>query len=126
EHLGDCTAVLSVPLKDLVGFGETVAVQHQPHQHLLTIRPLITRVAPPGLPVSYRLPLKVGRGQIVEVNRLVEMEQLLLAGGEFPFDLLAMRMQPVKIAVERVLGERGKLRPPDVSPRLRGETLLPR
>jgi hypothetical protein len=64
------------------------------------------------------LPLKGGRGQIVEVTRLVKLEQLLLAGGQVPFDLLPMRMQRVERAIERVLRERGKLRSPLLSAKI--------
>src|SRR5215211_5398675 len=120
EHVRDRAAVLAVSLENLMSFGEAVTVEHQPHQHLLTIGALVAGVAPLRLPVAHDLPLKVGRGQIVEVNRLVKMEQLLLACGQFPFDLLPMWMQLVEIAIERILREGGKLRPQNVPHRCSG------
>src|SRR5205814_1044493 len=92
QHLSHRGTVLAVAVEDFMRFRKTVAVQHQAYEHLLAIGPLIPRVAALGLRVARGLALEVSRGQIVQVQSVVEMEQRLLAFGQLRFDALAVRI----------------------------------
>ena len=98
-------------------FRKTVAVQHQTYQHLLAIGPLIPRVATLGLRITLSLAFEVSRGQIIQVQSVVEMKQRLLAFGQLRFDALAVRVQPVQVAVQSIVVQRGKIHAQDVGQR---------
>ena len=83
---------------------EAVAIDDEADHHLLAVRAVIARVAALGFAVGGGEPLKVGRGQVVEVDRAVEVEQAALAFDQCRLDRGAMRVQLVEHAVERVLG----------------------
>lgn len=87
-------------VKDLVRFRKAVAVQDQADDDLLTVGSVIARVPAPGLRVVRALALEVGGRQVVEVDRVVEVEQRVLARGQRLFDRRAVRMQPIEVAGE--------------------------
>src|SRR6266550_8586907 len=76
----------------------------------LAIGPLIPRVAALGLRrVARGLALEVSRGQIVQIQSVVEMKQRLLALGQRRFDVLAVRVQSVQVAIQSIVVQRGKI-----------------
>jgi hypothetical protein len=58
---------------------KAVAVDHEGDHDLLAVRSMIARVAALGLGVAGTLALEIGRGEIVEIDRGVEVEQTALA-----------------------------------------------
>ena len=95
-------------------FGKTISVQYQPDHHLLAIGPLVARVAPFGLWVSLGLPFEIGRCQIVQIERVIEVEQRLFSFGKLPLDLFSIRVKRVQVAVKRILVELRKVLSQDV------------
>ena len=100
-----------LPSKTSCALGKPVAVQHQPD------RP--PACSPGGDPANSprlacglcrTLPFEVRRRQVVEVDRVVQVEQRALAGGQRLLDRGALRMQPVEIAIQRLVAERGEVR----------------
>lgn len=100
QHVGHGRAIKAMAVKDLVRFRKAVAVQDQADDDLLTVGPVIARVPAPGLRVVRALALEVGGRQVVEVDRVVEVEQRVLARGQRLFDRRAVRMQPIELAGE--------------------------
>ncbi len=117
QHRLDRGAILAVAFKDFVGFGKAVPVQHQPHQHLLGIRPLVARVAALRRGIAQGFALEIGRGQVVEIQGVVQVEQGLLPFRQFPLDHLAVGMEPVQVAVQRFVVAGGKVRSPNIAQR---------
>ena len=79
EHDRKAGAILDVPGENLMRDRETVAIDHQPYHHLLAVGPVIARIAALGLAVLGSKSLEIGRGEIVKVDRGVEIEQAALA-----------------------------------------------
>src|SRR5208282_2837234 len=79
EHGGERRAVLGISGKHLVGDRKALAADDQPDDDLLAVRSMIARIAPLGLGIADTLTLEVGRGQIVEIDRRIEVEQAALA-----------------------------------------------
>ena len=71
-----------LPSKTSWAFGKAVAVQDQAHDDLLAVRPVIARVAAFGLRIERALPFEVRRRQVVEIDRVVQVEQRALARGQ--------------------------------------------
>ena len=117
QHLVHGGAILAIAIEDLVGLRKPVAVQDQPHNHLLAVGPVIARVAALGLRILRALAFKVGGRQVVEVDRVVQVEQRALARGQGLLDRRALRMQPIEIAIERLVTERAEVRPENVAER---------
>ena len=85
-----------------------------PIDDLLAVRPVIARVAALGLRIVRALAFEVRRRQVVEVDRVVQVEQRALARGQRLLDRRPLRMQPVEIAIQRLVAERGEVRAQDV------------
>jgi hypothetical protein len=100
-----------------VRFGEAVAIQDQADHDLFAVRAVIPRIAALGLRIALALPFEVRRGQVVEVDRVVQVEQRALAGGQGLFDRGTLGMQPVEIAIQRLITERGEVHAQDVRQR---------
>ena len=105
EHGGQRGAVLGVAGKDLMGDREAVAIDDEADHHLLAVRAVVARIAALGFAVGGGVALEIGRGQVVEVDRAVEVEQAALALDQRGLDGGAMRVELVEDAVERVLGQ---------------------
>src|SRR5271165_211017 len=106
EHGGERRAVLGISGKHLVGDRKALAADDQPDDDLLAVRSMIARIAPLGLGIADTLTLEVGRGQIVEIDRRIEVEQAALALNQRRLDNAALRMQLVEHQIERVFLER--------------------
>ena len=96
---------------------ETVAIDHQPYHHLLAVGPVIARIAALGLAVLGSKSLEIGRGEIVKVDRGVEIEQAALARNQCRLDSGAVRMQFVEHLIKRVFGKPLKVDIEDISER---------
>ena len=103
EHGGERLAILSVAGEHLVGDRKALAVDHEPDHDLLAVGAVIARVAALGLVIAGALAFKIGRGEIVEIDRRIEIEQAALACNQRCLDGGAMRMQLVEHPIERVL-----------------------
>jgi hypothetical protein len=97
-----------------VGLGKPLAIDHEPNHHLLAVRALVVRIPALGLGIERALALEVGRRQIVEIERVVEIEQAVLAGGQRALDRLPLGMQPIEIAIQRLIAERAEVFPQNV------------
>ena len=86
--------------------GEPLTVQDQAHHDLLAVGPVIARVAPPGLRIVRALALEVRRRQVVEIDRVVQVEQRALAGRQGLLDCRPLRVQPIEVAIQRLVAER--------------------
>ncbi len=114
QHLAQRGPLGAIAIEHLMGFGEPVSVNHQPHYHLLAVRAMVLRVAPFGLAVGQTLALEVAGGQIVEIDRAVQVEQLLFPFGQCGLDLRPFGMQAVQMSIERVVVHPGEIDPQDV------------
>ncbi len=103
EHVVNRRSILAVALEDLVGFGKAVPVDDEAHEHLLAVGTLVARVAELRLGVCCYLPFEVGRGQIVQVDGVIEGEERLLPFGKFPLYGFPLGIEPVQVAIESVL-----------------------
>ena len=66
---------------------------------------MIARTASLGLAIAQALTLEVGRGEIVQIDRRIEIEQAALARNQRRLDGGAVRMQLVEHQIERVFLE---------------------
>ena len=69
EHGGERLAILSVAGEHLVSDWKALAVDHEPDHDLLAVGAVIARVAALGLVIAGALAFKIGRGEIVEIDR---------------------------------------------------------
>jgi hypothetical protein len=106
EHGGEGLAVLGVAGKHLVGDRKALAADHQADHDLLAVGSMIAGIAALGLVVAGARALEVGRGEIVEIDRRIEVEQAALARNQRRLDRGAVRMKLVEHEVERILFER--------------------
>ena len=83
-----------------------MAIEHQAHHYLLAVEVLIARVAALGLPIARGQTHEIGRGEIIEQERVVEIKQVLFACGPRPFDLLRARMELIEVGVKRGFAQR--------------------
>src|SRR6202035_2904173 len=93
QHGGERGAVLRVAGKHFVSDGKAVAIDHQSDHDLLAVRTMIARVAALGLGVAGTLAFEISRGEIVEIDRYIEIEMAALARGQRRLDGRAMRME---------------------------------
>ena len=100
----------AIAVEDFVGLGKPVAIQDQAHDDLLAVRPVIARVPAFGLGIVRALAFEVRRRQVVEVDRVVQVEERALARGQGLLDGRPLRMQPIEVAIERLVAERAEVR----------------
>jgi hypothetical protein len=100
---------LAIAIEDLMGLGKPLAIQHQAHDDLLTVRPVIARVSVLGLGIVQALAFEVRRGQIVEVDGVVQVEQRALPRGQGLLDPGALGVQPIQVAIQRLVAEGGEV-----------------
>ena len=117
EHVVHGGLILAIAVEDFVGLRKAVPVQDQPDHHLLAIRPMIARIAALGLRVTRALPFEVRRGQVVEVDGVVQGEERALPGGQRLLDPCPLGVQAIEVAIQRIVGERGEVRAEDVGQR---------
>ena len=115
QHVRYGGPIDAITVEDLVRSRKPVAIQDQPHDDLLAVRPMVARVAALGLRVERTLAFKVRRRQIVEIDGVVEVEQRAFARGQRPLDRRALRMQPVERAIQGVVGQRREVRRENVA-----------
>jgi hypothetical protein len=115
EHGGQCGAVLGIARADLMGDREAVALDDEADHHWLAVRAVVARIATFGFVVGRGLALEIGRGQVVEIDRAVEIEPAAFALDERGLNGGAMEMELVEDAVERVLGHVIKTGAEDIS-----------
>ena len=96
---------------------ETFPTDHQSHHDLLAIGAFIARIAAFGLGISLGLALEIGAGQIVEVDRGIELEQMPLPFDQVRLDGGAVGMEPIEVAVEGIVDQGGEIHAQDVSQR---------
>src|SRR5437764_14644651 len=89
------------PLEDLMGLGKAVSVDDKPHHHLLAIGTFIPRISVLGLWIRQCLALKVRRGQVIQINRLIQVKEGPFPLAERRFNPLLLGMQSVQVAVQR-------------------------
>ena len=97
--------------------GKPSRLTTRPDHDLLAVGPMIARIAALGLAVAGALALEIGRGEIVEIDRGVEIEQAALARNQRRLDGGAVRMQLVEHLVERVFRERVEVGAEDIGKR---------
>ena len=102
EHGGERRAVLGIAGKHLVSDGKAVAIDHQSDHDLLAVGTMIARVAALGLGVAGAHAFEISRGEIVEIDRDIEIEQAALALDQCRFDGGAVRMKLVEHLIKRV------------------------
>src|SRR5207237_8933278 len=78
-----------------MGLGKAVSVDDKPHHHLLAIGTFIPRISVLGLWIRQCLALKVRRGQVIQINRLIQVK-------EGPFPLAERRLNPLPLVMQSV------------------------
>jgi len=114
EHGRQSGAVLGIASEHLMGDREAVAVDDEADHHLLAVRAVVARVAASGFAIGRGLAFEVGRGQVVEVECAVEIEQVALALDQRGLDGGAVGVELVEHAIERVLGQLIKVGAEDI------------
>src|SRR5215510_523142 len=123
EHLRERRAMLPVASKDLMGEWKTVTIDDKPNDDLLAVLPMVARFTALRLGIARTQALKIGRGEIVENDRCIEVEQTALARHELGLNGGTVGMQFVQHRIERILIKRieivlediGQCRAPDPS-----------
>ena len=87
DHPLQGARLADVSIKDVASLGKTVGIQNQPQGHQRTIRPLLLGMAKVRLAVVLPRPLKKCIGQIIENERLLQLEQAALPPPQMCFDL---------------------------------------
>lgn len=103
EHGSQRGAVLGIAGEHLMSDREAVAIDDQADHHLLAVRAVVARIAALRFGIGRGLAFEVDRGQVVEVDHAVEVEQVALALDQCGFDGGAMGVELVEDAVERIL-----------------------
>jgi len=117
QHRYDGGPIGAIALEHLVRLGEAVPIQHQPHHHLLAVRPAVPRGPPLGLGILEALPLEVRGGQVVEEEAALQVEQRPLPLRQGALDRDALRVQPVEVLVERLVDQRVEVCPQQIGQR---------
>ena len=99
QHLVQAAAVLHIAVEDFVRFGKPVTIQHQSDDDLFAVGPLVAGISSLGLWVRFRLSFEIGRGQVIQIDSVVQIEQRLFLLRQCALDMFAVRMQPVQIPV---------------------------
>ena len=76
-----------------------------PDDELLAVRPMVAGVAAFGFGDEIRFPLEIGTRQVIEQDRIPQVEKALLALRQSGFDGGAVVVQAVKVSVEGIIGE---------------------
>ena len=71
--------MLCVAGKDLVRDRKAFAADREPHHDLLAIGSMVGGMAAQRLGIARALALEVGRGEVVQIDRRIEVEQAALA-----------------------------------------------
>src|SRR6516165_7800049 len=103
EHGLERGDVLGITGKYLVADGKAFAPHNETDDHLLALRSAVAIMTALGLGVRLGQTLEIKRGQIVEIDARVEIEEAALALDKLRFDGLAMRMECVENTIERAL-----------------------
>ena len=103
QHLIERSGVVAIAGEDFVRPGKAVAVEDQAHYYLFAVGALVARVAALGLRIARGQTFEVGRGEIVEQQRVIEVKQRPFAFGQRTFDLFAVGMKLIEIAVKRLV-----------------------
>ena len=90
-------------------FRKAVPIQDQADDDLFAIGTLVARVAPLGLGVRARVAFKIRGREVVQIHRVIEIEQRLFSLGQLALNLLTIRMQPVQIPIQRILVQGGEV-----------------
>ena len=109
--------VLGIAGEDLMGQGEAFPADDQPDHHLLAIRAMVAGIAPLRLGIAGGLSLEIGAGQVVEIDRRIELKQSPFPLDQVGFDGGALGMESVEVAIEGVVGQGGEIRAQDVGQR---------
>ena len=114
QHLVQRGAVLAVAVEDFVGLRKPVAVQDQPDDDLLAVGAVIARVPALRLRIVRAPAFEVGGRQVVQVDRVVEVEQRALARGQRLLDHRTLPMQSIEVAIQRLVTERAEVGRKDI------------
>ena len=95
--------------------GKSFSTDHQSHHDLFAVGAFVARIAAFGLGISLGLALEIGTGQIVEVDRRIELKKVA-----FPFDQVrldggAVGMEPIEVAVKGIVDQGGEIHAQNVS-----------
>jgi hypothetical protein len=117
EHGRQRGAILGVAGEDFVGDREALAADHQADHDLLAVRAPVARVAALRLGIGGGEPFEIGRGEVVEEEGRLQVEQALLAAMERGLDGGAVGVQLVEGAVERLAVDRVEPGPQQIGER---------
>jgi hypothetical protein len=84
---------------------------------LLTVGPLIPRVAALGLRIALHLSFEISRGQIVQVHGVIQAKQALLSCSQLALNQFTMGMKSIQVAVQSFIAQGGKIRDHNVGQR---------
>ena len=99
------SAILTIAFENFMSLGKTIPIENQTDHHLLAVRALVAGVAALGLGVGFALALEVGRGQVVKIVGVIEIEEALFPLRQGLFDASPVRMEAVQVAVQRLIAE---------------------
>ena len=93
--------VRQVAAEHFVRLRKAVVIDGKPHHHLLAVRPLVARVAAGRLRVGQRRPFEITAGQVDQIHRGIQIEQVALPPGQRCLDRFPLVVQTVEVAVQR-------------------------
>src|ERR1700736_3365627 len=103
EHSLERGDILRIAGKHLVANGKAFSPDHETDDHLFAVRATITRMTALGLGIGFRQALKIGRGQIVEIDGWIEIEETAFALDQRRLDGAAMWVEGVENTIQRML-----------------------
>ena len=115
KHRGERFPILDVAFEDLVRPRKSFATDYQTHNDLFAVRPVVPRVATLGFGNAIGRPLEVRASQVVEQDRVSQIEEALFTLSQRRFNGNTMRMQTVEISIERIVRETRGIEFQDVS-----------
>ncbi len=105
EHGGERRAVLGIAGKHFMTDRKAFAPHRQADDDLLAVGPAVARIAAPGLGIGHGQAFEIGRGEVVEIDGGIKVEEAALALNQGGLDRCAMPVQDIENAVELVLGQ---------------------
>src|SRR5947199_6943529 len=97
-----------LPSKTSCALGNPSRSNTSPTTTCLAIGTLVARVSAFGLRVRFGLALEIRGGQVVEVDRVVQIEQRFLPFSQFALNVFAVRMQSVQVSIQCVIVQFGE------------------
>ena len=90
---------------------KSLATDDESHDELLAVRPMVAGVAAFGFGDESGFPLEVGACQVIQQDRVSQVEEALLTSRQGGFNRGAVGVEAVEVSIEGIIGKAQSRRP---------------